>query len=128
MRNHTFEYNGAKITTRTRTGGDTIWLRVIFRNALPEATDPQYEFWLNALSAFVPMLTQSTVEGDLPFTLPPLTADGDTIRAAAQAMLSQPADLLTQWEASLEAVDAPPGDHVTQPPDSLTKEEKKAAS
>lgn len=120
----TFEWDGAKITVRTRTGKDRVYWGMIASKIIPANDDPDYEYWYQVYLTCTALITQSTVEG-APFEIPLPSANAETLRAACNAILEQDYRLLEMWETAITEVDTPPGSSETQPPESVPDAEKK---
>lgn len=125
---HTFRYNGASITIREQSGLDMMRARALLRRLLPTDNDPEYDVWAQVYLTYAQVITQvASVEGELGFTLPPVTANAETHRAAAMALMEQPGALIAALENALNAVNTPPGDPDLAPPEALTADQKKAS-
>lgn len=121
----TFSFNGADITVRARTGMDVIRVRMLFRQIVPDVSDPDYDFWVIVAPTFVDMVQRSTVKGSLGFTWPKAGDDAEKLRKAAKALLEQDSTLFLTWEEQLSEVNEIPNDPDLRPPDMLTEEQKK---
>lgn len=114
MNTNTFEYNGAKITTREQIGRDVLNLRNLLFPKFsmePYLSDPNVMTFLEAI-------TQSEIEGHLRgFELPQLTATEAELHESYEAFQELPGDLMWRWLGSLRQVKTRNVDPDLAPPD-----------
>jgi hypothetical protein len=124
-RQHAFTHNGVTITVHIATGEDELDAEVMEwtldptlfddqGNPIPKAAFSVSEKYKDQM--FVKIVTQTdSIEGDIGFTLPPRTADADTLKAARAALLATTGGLLKRWIREIENANRPPGDPILTP-------------
>lgn len=113
MLSKTFTHNGVTVTVRRADVRARLMGHFIYRHFAIEETMPEDEFIL--YQTFVQFMTQTTIEGDLGFPIPAVSAPKADIEAAFQAFMNLSAAFYDQYIEALREVESAPGEPETAP-------------
>ena len=104
MHSKSIDIDGVKATVHTQTGRHFYQKRAMIMSLeLDSSAGIEWEMWYE----FIRAVTQST-EVETPFIWPDYNDRPEALRAAREAWLDLPADVLLAWGDALNKVDMPP--------------------
>lgn len=109
----TFTYNGAKVTVRRADVRARLMGHFIYRHFNIHEDMPEDEFLM--YQTFAQFMTQTTIDGDLGFSIPVLSAPEDAIKTAFEDFMALDTDFYDLYVAVMREVEASPGDIETAP-------------
>ena len=114
-----FEHNGAKVTVFRLTVRGKLQSSMLY-NTLGLSEDTHPNKYLE-LYHYVRLLTQTTIDGEVGFKIPNVTATLEELRAGLEAFMDADESLLNQLQTAFEDVDAAVNDAALLPPDKVSK-------
>ena len=117
-----FEHNGATVTVFRLTVRGKLQSSMLYNTlGLGEDTNPNKYL---ELYHYIRLLTQATIEGDVGFKIPNVTAPLEELQVGMEAFMNADESLLTQLETAFEEVDAAVNDAALLPPGKVSKKKE----
>jgi len=121
-----FEYNGAKVTVHNQTVRAKLQSELLYTKFGTTENTPEGEWY--ELFQFVRLLTQTTVDGDIGFAIPEISAPVDELRAGLEAFMNCDSNLITLLNLAWQEVSTAPNKPELLPSDEVPKKKEKSTA